>query len=278
MKNNILLDKPKIKFESHRSMSAEFPFVVHPYITHFKEIFSLHENIELLYFMDGSGAVLYDGVRYPVEKGDLVAVNSYSLHQVMSDGELPHFCVIISRDFCLNNSIDPSQLVFRPTIHDDAQATALFRQIMDAYADESDRFRNTGIKSAVLALLLYLCRHYSTPRNQDPSATSPTLDQVRRALSYMKSNFHKKITVDDIAASAGLSKFHFLRQFKRITGRTPTHYLNAIRCEHARNLLESGQCSVKEVAFQCGFTNGSYFSNVFRQYTGLLPSQVHPTY
>lgn len=92
----------------------------------------------------------------------------------------------------------------------------------------------------------------------------------------MKANFAQRLTSDEIAASAGLSKFHFLREFKRITGRTPTHYLNAIRCEYARSLLKSGRYSVKEAAFLCGFTNNSYFSSVFLKYTGMLPSQVQP--
>ena len=92
----------------------------------------------------------------------------------------------------------------------------------------------------------------------------------------MRANYARKITSDDIAASAGLSKFHFQREFKRITGRTPNYYLNAIRCIYARRLLESGGYSVKEAAILCGFTNYSYFSSVFSRYTGLLPSQVLP--
>ena len=185
------------------------------------------------------------------------------------------FCLIIDRKFCQYNGIDPIRLMFQSVIRDDEQVSARFRRLMEAYADRQDCFYNAAFKIAVLDILLYLCRHYSAPRPEELSQ-SPVLESVRRAMTYMKTNFAQKLTSDDIAASAGLSKFHFEREFKRLTGCTPTHYLNAIRCEYARNLLESSRYSVKEAAFLCGFTNNSYFSSVFRQYTGLLPSQVHP--
>ena len=276
MSNNILLNTSNVRFETHRSPTLSFPFIFHPRVTRLKSVFSIHENLELLYFLDGEGYMLYDGTRFPVHKGDIVAVNSYSLHQVVSESELALFCLIIGKSFCQYNDIDPSQLVFSHLIRNDPQVTGLFHQVMDTYADQTGSFGNTRIKSAVLDLLLHLCLHYSTPRTVDRLAQDPSLEHVRRATGYMKANLSKKLTVDEIAASAGLSTFHFLREFKRITGYTLVHYLNTIRCDYARSLLESGEYSVKETAFLCGFTNNSYFSNVFRQYTGLLPSQVRP--
>lgn len=276
MHNNILLDKPTVKFEAHLTKPTDFPFVIRRHKKHRRSTSGIHESLELLCILDGEGYVLYDGVRCDVGKGDIIVVNPYTIHQVASEGELPIFCIIIDRKFCQYNGIDPLGLRFQNIVRDDEQASARFRQMMDTYANGEDPFYNAAFKCAVLDLLLYLCRHYSSPRPEDLSQ-SPSLEHVRRAIAYMKTNFAQKITSDDIAASAGLSKYHFHREFKRFTGRTPTHYLNAIRCEYARNLLESGRCSVKEAAFLCGFTSSSYFSSVFRQYMGLLPSQIYPT-
>jgi len=275
MNNNILLDRPKIRFESHLVKNPEFPFHVRQHKDHRRSTFGIHESLELLWILDGEGFVLYDDVRHSVRKGDIIVVNSFAIHQVVSAGDLPIFCLIIDRKFCQYNGIDPSLLLFQSVIREDGQATALFQKMMEVYAAPEAPFYNAAFKCAVLDTLLYLCRHYSSPR-QEGLPNSPSLEHVRSAMGYMKANFSQKLTVDDIAANAGLSKFHFLREFKRYTGRTPNHYLNAIRCEHARNLLESGNYSVKEVAFLCGFSNNSYFGNVFRQYTGCLPSQVHP--
>ena len=276
MNNKILLERPKVRLETHSSATGAFPFIIKRHKDHSKSTFGIHENLELLLFLDGQGAVLYDGNRYSVGKGDIVVVNSYAIHQVVSDGDLPVFCLIIDRKFCQYCGIDPLGFLFQNIIRDDEHLSELYRNVVEIYDHQEDRFFNPAFKNAVLQLLLYLCRHYSSPRREDVT-NAPTLEHVRRAVRYMRANFAQKITADDIAASAGLSKFHFQREFKRITGRTPNYYLNAIRSTYARQLLESGRYSVKEVAFQCGFTNNSYFSSVFHQYIGLLPSQVLPT-
>lgn len=272
MNNNILL-QTKVKFETHARATSDFPFIIKQHKDHSKSSFGIHENLELLLFLDGQGAVLYDGKRYSVGKGDIVVVNSYSIHQVVAEGELPLFCLIIDRKFCQYNGIDPMAFWFQNRIRGDEALSALYRKMMNAYDDREGPFGNPGFKSAVLELLLYLCRHYSQPRPEDLSK-APALENVRRAVVYMKANFAQKITSEDIAASAGLSKFHFQREFKRITGKTPNHYLNAIRCTYARRLLETGRYSVKEAAILSGFTNHSHFSNVFRSYIGVLPSKV----
>jgi len=276
MNNNILLNTPDVRFETHRATTPEFPFIIHPYTNSYRNAFSLHENIELLYFLDGKGHMLYDNNLIPVHKGDIIAVNSYTLHRVLPDDELPHFCLIIGKDFCRYNDIDPGQLIFQHLIRDDPQTSTLFQRVMDACAERNGSFGTVRIKSTVLDLLLHLCLHYSAPRTVDRLTQDPALEHVHRATGYMKANLSRKLTVDEIAASAGLSKFHFLREFKRITGYTLIDYLNTIRCDYARSLLEGGQYSVKEVAFLCGFTNNSYFSSVFRRHTGMLPSQIRP--
>jgi len=277
MNTSILLNAANVNYESHLSMTPDFPFIIHPYIPRSRGIFSVHENLEVLYFLDGEGCVIYDGTQHPVHKGDIVVVNSYSLHQVVPNGILPHFCLIIDTAFCQFNGINPNELLFERVIRSDHQASKRLHRVMDAYASQDNGFRNASIKCAVLDLLLFLCQHYSTPTPADQLTRDPALEYVRRAMGYMKANLSRKLTVDEIADSVGLSKFHFLREFKRITGHTLIDYLNTIRCDYARSLLESGQYRVNETAFLCGFTNNSYFSNVFHRYTGLLPSQVHPS-
>lgn len=276
MNNNILLEQPKIRIETHTRTTLDFPFIVKQPKDHRKSRVGVHENLELLCFLDGVGSVLYDGAHYPVRKGDIVVVNSYTIHQVVSEKELPIFCLIIDRKFCRYCGIDPVALQFQPLIRGDEQLCSLYQQMITAYEHREDWFFHAAFKSAVLSLLLHLCRHYSSPRQEEP-ANPNTLERIHQALVFMKANFSRRITADDLAASAGLSKFHFQREFKRVTGRTPNHYLNAIRCAYARQLLESGHYSVKETALLCGFTNFSYFSDVFRRYSGVLPSQIHPT-
>ncbi len=74
-----------------------------------------------------------------------------------------------------------------------------------------------------------------------------------------------------MAAAAGLSRFHFLRRFKRATGTTPWRYLTELRLARAKGLLSDPAMGVAEAARQAGFTDPAHFSRVFSRRTGLTP-------
>jgi len=119
-----------------------------------------------------------------------------------------------------------------------------------------------------------LCQGHSAPKSDAAMDEDAAVGHVRTALEYIKKNLGKKLSVDEVAEHVGLSKYYFLRIFKRVTGYTMTRYVNMIRCEYAKELLESGKHSIKEVALLCGFENYSYFTNVFKAYSGVLPSTI----
>ena len=61
--------------------------------------------------------------------------------------------------------------------------------------------------------------------------------------------------------------------FRKHTGTNFTEYLTQIRVDHAKKLLAAGEMSVKEVAYAAGFNSQSYFSKIFKKYTGIAPSE-----
>jgi AraC family transcriptional regulator len=75
-----------------------------------------------------------------------------------------------------------------------------------------------------------------------------------------------------LAALAGLSKFHFHRLFKSAVGVPPSSYHTKMRMELARRLLRETRKNVVEVALEVGYSNPSYFAQLFRRQTGLCPS------
>ena len=192
MNNNILLSDRTVKVETHARATAEFPFIIKQHKNHSKSVSGIHENLELLLFLDGTGTVLYDGACYDVRKGDIVIVNSYTIHQVVSEGELPVFCLTIDRKFCQYGGIDPLGLQFQHIIRAHGQVDALFRKMMAAYENREEPYGNPAFKCAVLELLVYLCRHYCSTR-QTEEVKKPATEHVRRAVLYMKANFAGKI-------------------------------------------------------------------------------------
>lgn len=269
MNNNILLKNYNAIFEPHIYNNTELPFIYHNDIVNTCDFVNFHENLELLYFKNGSGYVNYNTKCYPVKQGDVVVVNSYATHQIITDGSIDRICLIIDNNFCKYHNIDTSHLRFTPLINNEF-LNEYFDKVVEAYNYNSE-FKYTQIKCAVLNLLLFLCLNYSTP-DTDQSTKHSAVEIVRLSVEYIKKNLSKKISAYSVATNVGLSKYHFLREFKKITGFTLSNYINIIRCEYAKELLYSGKYTVKEVALLCSFDNFSYFTNVFKKHTGSLPS------
>ena len=271
MNNNILLKYKNIIFEPHILENKDLPFIYHHDVIYNEAIANLHENLELLFFTYGNGFVRYNTTSYPVQKGDVIVVNSYTIHQVIPNGRIDFFCLIIDNHFCKYNNIDTLKINFTPLIQDVHLNKCLQNVINEC--EMHKKFEYTGIKCAVLDLLLFLCRNYSSLQTEPFIIRTSSFECICRGIDYIKNNLNQKLKLDDVAASVGLSKYYFLREFKKITGCTFSSYINLIRCEYAKVLLSNNQYTIKEVAILCGFDNYSYFTNVFKKYTKMLPSE-----
>ena len=70
-----------------------------------------------------------------------------------------------------------------------------------------------------------------------------------------------------------MSKFHFLRVFRSITGASPIEYRNRIRIEHAKALLSDTFLTVSEIGSRVGYASPSYFSDAFKKEVGISPKE-----
>jgi AraC-like DNA-binding protein len=103
-------------------------------------------------------------------------------------------------------------------------------------------------------------------------ASSGTYARLLRARRLIDERFDQPLDLDTLASEACLSRYHFLRQFRREFRQTPHGYLQARRIERARQLLASGHHSVTDVCFQVGFQSPGSFSTLFRRVVGEPPA------
>lgn len=96
-------------------------------------------------------------------------------------------------------------------------------------------------------------------------------DIIARVESYIQDHFRENINRDDVAAIAYITPNYLSKQFRNKKGMNLREYINQIRIEEAKRLLLTTNLSVSEVAGLSGYENISYFSTVFRKYTGISP-------
>ncbi|MDF2959415.1 MAG: AraC family transcriptional regulator [Paenibacillus sp.] len=135
---------------------------------------------------------------------------------------------------------------------------AKLRQITDGYLNSSYAYQ-------------FITELYRSAVCKQSAVQIP--DSIKASVNYIELNYDRIGSLEDIAASAGLSKFHFLRQFQRFTGLTPLEYLNKLRIEKAAGLLRTSEQTLEEIAVSVGFANGNYFSKVFRHWVGMSPGK-----
>jgi two-component system response regulator YesN len=96
---------------------------------------------------------------------------------------------------------------------------------------------------------------------------------VSRAKAYIRENFQKDISLEEVSHIVNISPYYLSRLFKHEEGTNFIEYLTGIRMENARNLLKNPCCSIKEVCMQSGYSNPNYFSRIFKKYEGVTPSE-----
>lgn len=94
--------------------------------------------------------------------------------------------------------------------------------------------------------------------------------QIVQSKFYIDKHFSENINLNKIAGKALISKFHFIRVFKRYYGRTPNQYLQEVRIEMAKKFLQKGK-SIDEVCNAVGFSSKTSFISLFKKLTGVTP-------
>lgn len=115
-----------------------------------------------------------------------------------------------------------------------------------------------------------LLMEYATglPKGSSQHESSPA---VAAARSYCDQHLSDPIGVDDLAAAAGLSRYHFSRLFTNSVGISPGQYIARRRLDTSVSLLQHTVLSIKEIAMRCGFGDSNYFCRVFRKAYGVSP-------
>lgn len=129
------------------------------------------------------------------------------------------------------------------------------------------------MSSLAVAFSMHMVRSYTAATGVEArSIGSLHAPAVRRVIDYLHSATDLRPSLDELAAVAGVSRFHFSRLFTKATGLSPSRYLERARIEQAKTLIRSGDIPLAQIALEAGFSDQSHFTRRFRRWVGCTPA------
>ena len=125
------------------------------------------------------------------------------------------------------------------------------------------------------ALTLHLLREYSKAKPElKRSSRKLPRKTLSRAVEYIQDQLGKELAVSGIAESVSMSPYYFTRLFKEATGKSPHQFVVEARVFKAKQLLETGNITISEAAYEVGFVDQSHLTRHFKRVFGLPPKAL----
>jgi AraC family transcriptional regulator len=237
------------------------------------------EHVVLLSLSDGCKGELVTGsgigVRGTQARGNVCVLPSGLEHQAALEGNSEHLALYL----------DPLLIVRAAS---DSQLSGSF-EIAERYTRRDKVINSIGMallgelqseglsgrlyaESLANVLAVHLLRNYAISTSRPTIVTGGlSATKLRHVTEFIGDNYSRDLKLAELAQVAGMSSFHFAREFKRTTGTSPHQYLIKFRVERAKALLAQNELPLIEVGLRSGFSHQSHFTRLFRRLTGTTP-------
>lgn len=129
------------------------------------------------------------------------------------------------------------------------------------------------VEGLAQSLAVHLIRNYASGESVKGRQVALPGYKLRRVMAHIEEHLAEPFNLAELAATVGVSEFHFSRLFKKATGISPSRHLIRQRIIKAQQLLQEMDLSIIRVGIAVGYSSPSHFAQVFKRETGLLPSQ-----
>ena len=262
-------------FDPHEEIYIEY---IKNYKKHNVPVQQYHDGYELYLIIDGERSLFYNDMCYTLKRGDLAIIRPFELHYAESgDANFYERYVLNFKPSQLAPILSESEskLLFNSfnsrLLHlDEEQLQTVYSsfKLIDYLANTKNPLSQKSVTAAILSLLVFV----SGIRQTDMTSSAKGLPQdIISAITYINTRYTENISLDMLADAQHMSKFHFCRVFKEVTGTTFLEYLHNVRLSHAHRLLIQSDLSISEIAARTGFGSAAYFSRVFKKAHGVSP-------
>lgn len=234
-----------------------------------------HEGYCIGVIEEGAQSFYRGGTLHIAPKGDIILVNADEIHtgsSAVASGwkyraiyPTPEMLLDLGRDFYVSNNSVPW---FPSAVVNDIGLAQQISLLFDLLEQKDNFLLKESLYLSTLARLIF--KHSRTKFS--PMVLPEAQNKIDWIKELMRCTPEKEYSLNELADLAGLSAWHFLREFKKNTGLPPHSWLVQLRLQKARKLLKEGQ-SLALTAQNCGFSDQSHFHRHFKRAMGVTPLQ-----
>lgn len=268
-----------ISFKTATTMRIWYNDLVRNFKTHW------HSALEIITPVENYYDAHVNNTLYHVMPGEIIIIPPGELHSLTAPETGKRFIFLFDISFITKLKgfsgiqsllIQPLHITKEnyPKIYEDVYS--LLIQMRNEYFSQNE-YSELMIYSLLLNLFVKLGYNQLATNDFFPNVRlykrKEYIQKFNSLLEFIDTHYMEDLNLEDIAASIGFSKYHFIRLFKQYTGLTFCDYVNLRRTKMAEELLEKPDYSITEVALQSGFPSISTFNRLFKQQKGCTPSE-----
>ena len=229
------------------------------------------QEYEIEYFISKMGKAIVNGREYEISPGTVLCAKPGQIRSSMFGFRCYYLHLIFPEESPYKAILDAAPDFFQ--IIDGEAYGRVFESLIshllaEEYSEESD-----FINARLLELFYYIEK--DTKNNQNcPSSFDKNRNRfIPEAVEFIRANYMKRLSLEDMARVAGYSPNYFHHVFSTVMGKTPQRYLLEERIRHAKILLAQSEKTISEIAYECGFASQSHFSMRFKETVYCTPGE-----
>lgn len=233
-----------------------------------------HRSVEIFALFEGELEFYINEIRYPLQPGEFMLVNSNEIHSILSPKKNQTVVLQIPLATFEKYYTDERFIYFSHSSRlQDEEVMRLIREMYLAYQEKKCGYELKVQSQFYMLVYLLVTKYRKTEVNEDLIRHNKNLNKLSAITSYMKENYKKELSLESLAKTFGYSPTYLSRMFQKYAKTNYKTCLDNIRLEHAAKDLVNTEITIGEIAFNNGFANSKAFAKVFRAKYGMLPSE-----